>query len=245
MDNILAAIKCAHCQKQLKSPVLLPCGISICKEHTENKYVCDIYNCNECGNKHEIPKGGFPSNVALGLIIDSQISELDLGEIHKEAKSSCNKLSEKIRELESLLKNPENLICEEIGELKRRVDLKREELKLAVDQEANKLIEWLDDFQEKKKKNLQMQNYKTYKENLENTIASSKSKLEEWFKELKKLKINENEWKIIKQASDSLNHDISSQLLVLKKDFLLNAYDEGVNLTSQFEMIKIKEIETR
>ena len=60
-----------------------------------------------------------------------------------------NNLKKEIGDLETILKDPENIIYEEISELKRQVDLNREQLKSQIDELADDLIHQLETYEKK------------------------------------------------------------------------------------------------
>ncbi len=58
-EKLKELFNCKVCSKLLHEPVLLPCGKTVCKIHTQ-----EIANkeCNFCTKLHQITKDGFPSN---------------------------------------------------------------------------------------------------------------------------------------------------------------------------------------
>ena len=147
MDKVLKAIKCPECKQLLETPVLLPCHHSICEKHVNEKKSGEKLICSKCGIDHEIPTNRFPLNEALCDIIEAQISSIDFGCFHKEATESCAKLRQNIKDMENLLNNPGDYTYDEIGQLKNLVHLKSEQLKLKIDEEAEKLLDNLNEYQ--------------------------------------------------------------------------------------------------
>lgn len=145
MEKISIAIRCANCRLTLTSPVFLPCFHSICKYHTQTNFLTHV-TCGECGKIHPIPNEGFAANESLTAIIASQIHNIELGEAHKKAKTHCKSLEELINEINTILVDPNRKTNEEIDRMKNQVYLKRELLKLEIDDETNKLIEQLEDY---------------------------------------------------------------------------------------------------
>ena len=68
-----------------------------------------------------------------------------------------------IENLETILKDPENYIFEEISELKRQVDLDRERLKSQIDEIADDLVHQLEShekrFKSEYKSNVNLEDY--------------------------------------------------------------------------------------
>jgi hypothetical protein len=82
-----------------------------------------------------------------------------------------------IQKLEAILKDPDNVIYAEISELKRQVDLDREQFKSKVDELADGLIKQLEEYEAKfksdYKKNVDLEQYNAL-------LKSSQNKLTEY-----------------------------------------------------------------
>jgi hypothetical protein len=139
-----------------KSPIILPCGHSICKSHSNNAKGHVI--CNSCGIEHPLPsktaskQGGFPLNEALARITQVEIGSLDFGETHKEAMKSCAQLEKLLDSIESVLKEPTNFTNEAIGSLECVVQLKGEEMKMKIDEQMNQMFVKLNEYKNECKK---------------------------------------------------------------------------------------------
>ena len=105
MDRILNAVKCMVCHGILESPRILPCNHNICQKHVSNQ-TNDVIRCEKCGAEHRIPTNGFQPNNALQEIIETEIANLDFGNLHKSAKKSCESVEDSLKELKLLLKDP-------------------------------------------------------------------------------------------------------------------------------------------
>jgi hypothetical protein len=120
MNMISNAIKCVVCKHVLTSPVLLPCGDSVCKKHTIDAKGPIL--CTTCDIEHQIPpNGGFLANKGLAEIIAAQIGNIDFGIEHRQAKYSCQHFDELLAQIEDILKDPYNFTYEAIGCLKNIV----------------------------------------------------------------------------------------------------------------------------
>ena len=125
---------CNYCNFTLDSPVILPCSETICQMHVkEMKKKCKKIKCFFCNKKHKIPKGGFPNDKRMAKLIARKFHEMDLGEAHKRAVSSCKQLEQMIDKVENLKKDPENFIDEYFNKIINEIDLFREESKLKID----------------------------------------------------------------------------------------------------------------
>lgn len=186
MNKILTAIKCANCQNNLEMPVFLPCSDSICKKHTNQNQESVI--CHKCGIEHKIPKGGFPANKALAEIIETEIEKLDFGKTHHQAKESCKLFENELKELEVTLKDPSHYTDQKINDLKNKVQLKGEKLKLRIDQEMDKLFEALKEYERQSKTFLSTNEYKNETAKLSNELKISQSNLDSWIEILNKFR---------------------------------------------------------
>ncbi len=73
---------------------------------------------------------------------------MKLNPVYEECKTEINDARINIQKLEILEKNPENLILDYFEELKRHVDLRREELKLKLDNCSDQIIESIESAKE-------------------------------------------------------------------------------------------------
>jgi DNA integrity scanning protein DisA with diadenylate cyclase activity len=94
-----------------------------------------------------------------------------------------------------LKRDPCFYICEIIGELKREIDLKKEELKLKIDEEAEALITQMSKYEEECKKNLKQAEFLVKANILDVNTKKVNVKLQKWSNDLKILESNENKWK--------------------------------------------------
>ena len=71
----LDALMCATCKKMLKTPVILPCGHTICKHHVDeaakNNETRHI-RCDICLEFYEIPVNGFVRVRALEIQLEKK-----------------------------------------------------------------------------------------------------------------------------------------------------------------------------
>ena len=183
MDRILKAIKCAICHEIIESPVILPCTDNICKKHVSEQ-TNGVIRCEKCGDENQIPNNGFQPNILLQLIIESGIVNLDFGNVYKEAKKSCESFGDSLKEFEVLHKDPQFLTYEKISELKNKVQLKREELKLIIDQEAKKLIDKLEEYERQCKEYLSSNEFIEESKRLESEMEIAQSNLDSWLENL-------------------------------------------------------------
>ena len=150
MFKIKKKLECKHCNEIYKVPItLVCCGNNICKQHIDelipsdsssaasNKFYCPL--CNQ-----ENSSQNFKINTLIQELIEIELQEF---KINPKYEKTLDNLEVEIKNLESILKEPQNFIYEEISELKRQVDLDREKLKSQIDSLADELIKKLESYE--------------------------------------------------------------------------------------------------
>lgn len=138
MNKLSSAIKCKNCCEILSSPVLLPCGHSICAHHTNT--TDKSIRCGKCGIGHTIPKTGFYPNQDLAEVIDSNVDKIDFGNVHYEARKSCERLQNMIDQTNCFLSDPYSVIRARIGEIRDAVQLGAEKIRVLIDRAIEELL---------------------------------------------------------------------------------------------------------
>ena len=157
---------CQHenCNKYFKEPVILPCGLSICKEHIDDlvKSKKKKFKCSFC-NKDHLSSQNYQLNVSLNDIMNWEKSYLNQNQI--EIRKLLRNFEQTLNELSKINNDPADYLYEYVNEQKRRVELQREELKLEIDKIAQELIEKIDklksEFSINIASNINLDKYKT------------------------------------------------------------------------------------
>lgn len=217
MNKILAAIKCPNCSKVLSTPILLPCGHSLCQEHVKQK---DKYLvCRECGKSHD--NQGFLVNKPLMDIITAHIESIDFGFVHQEAKNSCDRLDETLRKAESILNDLGYFVHETIAELKQQVNLKREEYKLSIDEAAQRVIDELEEFEKQCILNLDETDFVTRRDEFKQIKDNARENLANWYAFLNELRYNEKKCNQTNEDSSLCFENFYKKLESFKKAVLM------------------------
>ena len=173
--NIKEELSCKYCNEIFNNPIALPCGDSICKHHIDelisnrssNTFLCPLCNEENCSNLK------FKVNKLIQRLIKRELHEFRLNPKYE---NSLKSLKTEIENLETILKDPENYIFEEISELKRQVDLDRERLKNEIDDSANDLIKQLESYEKKFmaefKANIDLDSYSDLVESYKNQLKN-------------------------------------------------------------------------
>ena len=149
MDKVLNALKCVNCMETLSTPILLPCCHTICKSHTEvdDEHII----CAKCGSRHQ--NKGFLLNEVVSDLISAQLSKINFGHQHKETSKSCDQLKKQLDKNDGMFNDLEYFVHESIDDLKNRVSLRSEQLKVKIDQITQELIDELDEYENRCKIN--------------------------------------------------------------------------------------------
>jgi hypothetical protein len=224
MDKISDAIKCVNCRNVLHSPVILPCGCSVCKKHVELRIELNepTILCCPCEIDHPLPTNGeFPTNTGLAKIVDAKISALDFGKVHTKAKHLCTRLDEILNDIGNVLKDPFYFTYEAIDYFKNEAQIKVEEMKLKLDNDLARLLAKLDEFQTNCKVNLNSSKYKAKSARFERKGEACRQELDQWLAVLNELKLNETKWKKIKCDSENAIKRFEDELAKFKRETLL------------------------
>ena len=146
--NFKEELKCKYCHEIYTNPIALNCcGETICKPHIDEIFSNKSTNKCKCPLcDQEIKNQSFSVNKLVQKMLTTELHKL---EVDSKYKQTLDNLKTEIQKLETILKDPETKIYEEISELKRKVDLDREQLKIEIDNQANDLIQQLDSYEHK------------------------------------------------------------------------------------------------
>ena len=146
--NIKEKLSCTYCNKIFKHPITLNCcGKNICKQHIEeliNEKSTNTFSCPLC--LQENTNQNFNTNELIESLIEMELHRFKLDPKYEAA---MNNFKREIANLEAMVQDPENIIYEEIRELKRQVDLDRETLKHEIDTLADGLIQQLESYEKR------------------------------------------------------------------------------------------------
>jgi len=176
--NFKDELTCNHCNEIFKSPIMLNCcGKNICKHHIDDllaNKTSHTFSCPFCNQENS--NQNFHINELLEKLIGREFHELKLDSKNELV---LNNLKMEIGNLEAILKDPENVINEQIRELKREADLDREIIILHIDELADNINQQLDTYEKKfkseYKSNIDLKHYN-------DLVESSRKQLAEYEK---------------------------------------------------------------
>ncbi len=226
MEQIHETLKCKYCLKTFSSrPIILTCCFqTICFDHItelksdETKETS--FKCKLCDK--EIVENIFPTNTIAEEFMKLKLNELDFGKDYTESKASCNCLKDLLEEVESTIKDPKNYIYATISKIKNRIDLKREELKLIIDNDCELMINQLNEFEKECNENLITNEVKEKLDKLNTNKEIFKIELDKWVENLNLLIIDSKRWEMIRSRSVLSFNQMENLLSDFRNDLLMN-----------------------
>jgi hypothetical protein len=219
IDDVNDIIKCPLCSNSYSNPITLPCGDTICFEHLEDhsytkdrKFMCDI-----CNKFHTLPDEGFPKNKAIEKMLKIRLDKLDRGESYKNAKASFEKFNSKFKSYEEINNDPDNYINDYFSNMINDIDLRREEIKLEIDNYYDSMI---NDLKQAQIDSLFMS--EANKKVSIDELKFFKREVKSFNKDLRMLDTDEHKWQSIETKSKILLNKIEFKLKEIKDFFLLS-----------------------
>ena len=140
-------LTCLICSKIFKSPFSLPCGDTICEEHLLEPQVLknNSIKCQSCGEVFEVKDNQtIRSNTTVQKLI---LKERFLSDAEKLMKKSLLESIENFSQLNEQLKESKNIFdldrYNHFQEIRRKIEVQREELKDQIDKTALTMIDEL------------------------------------------------------------------------------------------------------
>ena len=204
VDKIKNFFDCDLCHQVLVDPISFPCGNNVCKGHLDELLKISskeksLFQCEICQEEHYIPKSGFKVNKMVQNGLEMQLNTLKLTPIFDECKTVINKAHERVAKIETLEKNSEVFIYEYFGDIKRQVDIRREDLKMKIDKYSDEVIQSIELYQSNYIKISKQVNQ------ISTSIEQSKKDLDIYVKRFDTFDINDKKFEAIKQGVVGVN----------------------------------------
>ena len=142
--SLKAELTCTICKLVLSStPISLPCLHALCSEHLQDGTVKDSsIRCLECEREFDVPDNGFPINKMASILL---AKDLHLSDEEKRLKHAVETLIQQLERVQSDFKQKlsdlEGFSIDHYSEVRRQIDVQREEFKKKIDEIALKMIE--------------------------------------------------------------------------------------------------------
>jgi len=251
IKDLLICENCSQLYEEYETPKMLPCcGNTICYkcvQLTENQVKNNKFQCIVCNDVDTIPKNGFQINQLAVRLLRKKPQEISRG-------PEADKLKKNIFELENLvnmlifeIENGDHLITEDCKELRRQVQLVKEEKIEKINKHCDALFLKIDTYEEKcKNKYKEMNESKKKANELIKTVDES---IQQQNAYLRQLKIDEKETMECNQKMEELIEKIENERKNIKKSMFgyqamkFNANSSSIdeeflgNLTLDFTVI--------
>ena len=236
IDKVNSSFDCDLCNKLLVDPIVLPCGNCICKPHLnelltnitkeKNTFICCI-----CQDEHQIPKNGFMIHQKLQNLIKLELNLLEPSPLYEECKKEIEGAKEKVVTIEQLKKDPESYLYEYFEDIKRQVDIRREDLKFKIDTYSDEIIKSID--------NTRVNLVKLSKKvNFMNTnLEKSERELNMLMEQFDTLKFSDKKFEEIRSKATVLNKEFCN-IITEYQDSLV----ENKNYSFEFKELQIEDI---
>ena len=238
LDKIKSLFDCDFCSNLLVDPISLPCG-DICKSHINNLLRNttndkNFFKC-KCQEEHYIPKRGFMINRRIQKALDIELSTLKITPLYDECKKVIEEARKNLTKIETLEQNSECYIYDYFSEIKRLVDLRREDLKVKIDKYSEDVIQLIDCLQLNLKENNQ----------ISTTIGKAKMELYEVIRQFDTLEISDKKFETIKNSVSALNKEFELTIATYYDSLIGNSkysfvFDEQPASTIFGTLIEVK-----
>ena len=225
LNQMKSMFDCKICSGLLKDPVVIPCGNTVCIAHTRD-VLNNSFACKCCKQEHSVSKDGFVISKFIQKQLEIQLNLIPNNQICAEYMKQ-EEVKEDLDELKKFEQDSETFIYNYFEELKRQVDLRREDLKSKIENYSNDLIESINEL---RNKHCQL----TKQENILKTkIDNSKKELNESINKFDVFNFNESDLFDIKENITEMGHkfDNLSQLrqsLIDYKEYSFNFNDQSI-----------------
>jgi hypothetical protein len=236
INEVKATFDCDLCNKLLVDPVVMQCDSTICKTHLD-KLITNGSNekrtfiCEICQEDHLIPKKGFMVNNRLQKLLRLELNALKVSPVFNECMKEIEDAKENVVKIGLLEKNAENYIYNYFEDVKRQVDIRREDLKFKIDKYSDQII--------KSVELDQMNLIKLSKEanQLTTNIEKSRKDLYELIAQFDILEFNDKKFEDIKASVAVVNQEFHKILAGYQDSLISNK-----KYTFEFKELPIEDI---
>lgn len=211
IDQIQSLFDCKQCSQVLNNPITLPCGVTICEKHLQEVIGS---KCTFCKNHHVIPNGGFQINELVKQMLSIELNKLKLSPKFEACKQIIDETVNTAKKIDAIKKDPHNHIYQYFEDIKRQVDLRREDLKVKIDLYSDQLIGYIAKTQEALKATA------TEVSDISKRVEGANAELDALIKRFDSFEINDDKYdriflqtKEIKPKFDSVLEEYQNQLI--------------------------------
>jgi len=197
VEKIKSSLDCDVWKKLLVDPMVMSCGKFFCKSHLTQLIINNKFNrkntfiCGICQEEHFIPKNDFKINDRLQELLELRLNEIKPSAMFEECKKELENAKENEVKIELLKKNAEKYIYDYFEDIKRQVVIRRDDLKIKIDNYSDEIIKSLE---------LNQKNYRKLSKEVNKiteNIEKSKKDLNELSAQFDTLEFNDKKFKDI------------------------------------------------
>lgn len=210
----------------------------MCKIHEEEHQHRKTVECSLCYSNHEIPETGFIPNKSFEILLEKNVEYVYLRKEHRAALSKFEQFADFYEHFKTLRNYPELDIHKTIGDLRLRMESRRDELKNKIDRHAAEFAARLDEYEAECKARLDRIDMHAIDERL----RSWENDLRVWRLQLASFQKDVHKWKNICDESSVKFDEMKAQFEKFKDELYLNLLDEyktkNLLFDTDFDMIK-------
>jgi hypothetical protein len=236
MEEIEDSIKCSECNRVLETPILLPCGDSICQKHIINADHKE-YCCRLCHTIIRTQERVFPINKALAKIINTRIQKIKLTSEYEYAYSSCKKLKRVVDDFNLLRQKPYHFIDQVIEPLVAETNVIREDFKRKIDAKADELVDKVRVYSNECKS--KVNSLEIIKE-MEGDVDAKVREMDAWRTALGYFDQSQEFLREIGVKGEACANELQARIQPFKFDFLTEKFDECQQRVKEFRQFELQ-----
>ena len=177
---------CLICSRIFKNPISFPCGFTICSGHLNDKEVLktNTIRCEACNVNYNVKETNFRTNRnienMLSRLFHLSVEEISLKQQIEQKIAEFYQLYDELREKNSLL---ERVVTDHFVELRRNIDIRREEAKSRIDALYLEMIDLTKQTEAQYMGHLKKQDKKALSRSENDSLEEEGEKLDEMFRD--------------------------------------------------------------
>ena len=221
IDAFKNTFKCDLCSEIYITPIILPCGETICEKDLEIFFNNSVkFQCTFCQEEHERPQKGFLLNKIVQQLLDLQVSRIDFRKNfskYEKCQTMLKEIADKLDEIYLIETDQDYFIHSHFENIINQVDVQREKLIAEINLYSDETIEKI------KKDRDECINRKIL---ISNECEKMKRNMDEMQLKLNSFDISDKKIEQILQNIEQMKPEIIQKLIQTKSKLLLNKSHE-------------------
>lgn len=219
IEKINNLFHCGYCRQLFEMPVLLPCGEILCRKDLaslKSPYNDSMINCCFCYRDHQRPDEDFPVVKRIIDLIELGNAKINFGKTYEYGISLLKEIDQTIKTIEAIGQDPYYFVYNNLHELKTQCDLRRENLKLDIDNYFDNILTEIEKYR------IECESFKLNSEHIATKLDTYKLDLNDWKKAYDTVNLQEEvrDQVILKAKLSKVKLDL--ELNTLKQNLLQN-----------------------